>query len=236
MLKKLKLFITIISVIIVLNMISVFPDVYRKYFGNDTEKCFYQICDIIDSYNFDFAGPDLTPGCPRGGVFFSTRNMKKNNDSYEFIYDLAVRSSFNDVIDIISEMIQRINQEVLCKSDFKNNSIRFKLIFRGDGEIAIKSVISNNEKFIDKKIMLRISHKTDLENALLNLSDFESIIIGGYHGDNIIIPENFDFDIFLSMNNLVEFEIYCQENTASIKLKELMNQNNDKIWFNIVFC
>lgn len=219
-LKKHILIVSLIGIILLIIIVKTAPDAYRRLFGSDTEKCFYKINDIIASYDFDLAGPP--PIYASGGGVYTNKEIIKNDSSYEFYYTFGLNSGFKDVVYNISEIIDRINSEVIEKADFGDNKIKISLYFySGDGSFEIiQQNICRENNIIDKSINIAISDYANFEDTLQALSDFRYISIGGYRGYDINIPEDFDYNIFENFTNLKQFRLDgCFKNGEDEKIK-----------------
>lgn len=232
--KKVKRLVVVLIIVLLL-IAPKAPDIFRRFFGSDTEKSFYQINDIIDSYGFDFAGADPMPACAKGGAYYSKRYIKNEENVYEFVFDLAVNKTiYSDIIPKLSEIIDRINEEVLSKASFGEDVIHLEIVFNFCWrKTTIKGVISDDNRVIAKYISTAIPHDANLYATLLNLSDFERITLSGGPGDGLVIPDDFDYNIFSNLPKLKECVIYCEENEAVLKLEEAMKDSN--IWFEFIY-
>lgn len=223
--KKHKFAAALIGIILLIFVVKTAPCVYGRLLGSDTEKSFYRISDIINSYGFDLAGsPPIFSG---GGDVVTDKTIIKNGSSYEFYYSFGLNSGFEDVIDNISEITDRINSKVLEKADFGDNKIKISLRFySGDGsfEITQHNICRENNR-IDKSINIAISDCVDFEDTLQSLSDFRYIGVGGYRGYDINIPKDFDYSVFKDFTSLEHFRLDgCLENGETEKIKSALEE------------
>jgi len=232
--KKVKRLVVVL-IIVLLFIGPKVPDIFRRFFGSDTEKSFYQINDIIDSYGFDFMGADPMPACAKGGDYYSERYIRNKKNVYKFVFDLAVNhTSYSDIIVKASEIIDRINEEVLSKLKFGEDVIHLEIVFNFSWcKTTIKDVVSDDNRVIAKHIIAGIPYGANLYSTLLNLSDFEIITLHSKPGDDLVIPDDFDYNIFSKLPKLKECVIYCEENEAALKLEEAMKYSN--IWFEFIY-
>lgn len=224
-LKKHKFLVVLISIILLIVIVKTVPDVYRRLLGSDTEKSFYKISDIVTSYDFDLAGPP--PIYASGGDISTSKTIIKNGNSYELYYTFGLNSGFEDVVNNISQIIDRINSEVLEKADFDEDKLNISLFFYGGNgslEITQQNICRESNK-LDKSANIAISGSVDFEDTLRALSDFRYIDIGGYRGYDVNIPEDFDYSIFEYFTNLEHFRLgNCNENESTEKLKSVLSE------------
>lgn len=221
--------------------------VYPRVFGSDIQKAFYGIGNIINSQNIHRRYDNHF--LPSSGGYDTRYDLINENERVCFSYGIDTDDTFESVIQNTELLKNEINGFISDSIAFNNNAIEIYLEIDcvGYGKVILKNCyesIQGSEVYTKELRHIFVGQSDWIAGygavttmaVLPYISSFEAVSLGGYWGDELIIPKALDKSDFDSFTDLKQLEVFCEESDEEFTRKVLSGLNSVDIRVNREYC